>query len=109
MLDPQGVTREVPFAPTLLVLLPDIVYRGLSVPHLKRVLAAHLDKPLIRSRRFARGVRDMFLTGVPLKAAQRLGVGEPLVSLLRDEPEHERVYLTMAYIFIEGQLLLPPP
>jgi serine/threonine-protein kinase len=107
--DTAPLESRPPMEETLLALLPALVERAVGVPRLRNLLAQHLDKPLVRSKRFARGTRDMLLSPEALRTVQRLGSGEPLISLIRDEPYLERVHLVTAYAFIESELLLPPP
>jgi hypothetical protein len=106
----SSMSKEyAPFAPTVLAFLLPLIERGVSIQRLRKAVAHHLDKPLVRSKRFARGTRDMLLTGEALRTVQRLGAGEPLIALLREDAALEPIQIAVAYAFIECELLLPPP
>jgi eukaryotic-like serine/threonine-protein kinase len=98
-----------PFAPSLLALLPEFVYRSVNVGELSHSVWRYAELKLPRSERLGTAIGEMGLTDSQLQIVKRLTKGPTIAEALRKcEPKEEKMYLTMAYILLECDLLLRP-
>ncbi len=95
-----------PFATSLMAVLPDLIYRSMSIQMLRDAVWKHGNRPLVRSERFAAGVAAMGLTQAQRAIAARFGKGRTLSTSLDCEPPEEKLYLAMAYILLESEMLI---
>jgi hypothetical protein len=98
-----------PFSPSLLALLPEFVYRRLSGNELRHIVWQKAELRLQRSERFNAAIAEMGLTDGQLQIVRKLAKGPTLAEPLRKcEVKEEKLYLAMAYILMESDLLLRP-
>jgi hypothetical protein len=96
-----------PFARSLLQLLPELVHRTASTERLRMVLAGFYDLRLAPTGHFEDAIGRMGLTPTQAASAYRLAQGETLTALMSEHPEQLKLHLTIAYVFLETQLLTP--
>jgi serine/threonine protein kinase len=98
-----------PFSPSLLALLPEFVYRRMSANELRHIVWPKIELRLQRSERFNAAIAEMGLTDAQLNIVRRLAKGPSLSEPIKKcELKEEKLYLTMAYILLECELLLRP-
>ena len=95
-----------PFARSLNALLPELVHRAIDNDTLEVHLRPVMDADLRPCEHLGRRLDEMGLTRGQLGAASYLANGRKLSTLLRQWPEDRRLYLTMAYVLVETELLV---
>ncbi len=101
------VKHKRPFAKSLNALLPELVHRSIDNQALKHALRSVMDAELRPCENFARRIDEMALTRAQLTVASYLANGKRVGALIRQWPEEKRLYLTMAYVLVETELLKP--
>lgn len=99
--------RAQPFAKSLLALVPELVHRSLGIDRLRAEVLPYLERELKPTSRFSAGVDRLSLTPAQLASASKLSQGKRLSALLTHHPEEAKLHLTMAYVLLEAELLLP--
>jgi serine/threonine-protein kinase len=102
------LTHSVPFAQSLLGLLPELVYRTQSADELNDALSPYMNFKLERSERLAKGLSEMRLNEQQKQVVAALGAGKTLSWALKHAGKEEKVNLTIAYVLIETDLFLRP-
>ncbi|MBX2812736.1 MAG: protein kinase [Myxococcales bacterium] len=97
--------RHRPFAPSLLALLPDLVYRTLSDEDLEREFASMKHLPGTRALEATERLQDMGLTRSQRGVAERLLAANRLDDVIPSKGDKRKAYTTMAYVLRETGLL----
>lgn len=97
-----------PFAPSLLHILVEAVHRSWKQDELVVKLEYKMARKLEKSERFDEVIGQMDLTKAQFTAARRLAEGKPLTQLLKKYQNDGTLYLIMAYILTEMDLLMVP-
>lgn len=98
-----------PFAPSLLSLLPDLVYRTLSEAQLEQELSDLREAPIMQVNKVTERLKDMGLTRSQLGVAERLLAASKLEDVLPPSGQIRKAYTTMAYVLRETGLLQTTP
>ncbi|MCA9555622.1 MAG: protein kinase [Myxococcales bacterium] len=94
-----------PLAPSLLPLLPNMVFRALSEAALLTRLAPALSRPLSPRVDAEALLSELQASPAQHEAAVRLSSGAALAELLDEVPEQRHVMASLAYTFIEVGVL----
>lgn len=100
--------RLEPFAPSLLSVTRDLVYRGMTEAELEAWGRRWVSAPLQPSQWFAEGCRQLRLPEAQARMARRMLRRRTLGEAVDAEGPHRRLALTLAYIFFEADILLKP-
>lgn len=89
------------FAPTLLSLLPDLVYKAFSDEALEQELAAVMNRPLRRAPDAFDRLPNLGLTRSQRSVAERIAAAHRLSAVLPANGRVRKAYTTMAYVLRE--------
>ena len=102
----QPASRR-PFAPSLLALLPDLVYRTLSTEELEQELKRIQGQPFTRAPEASERLQEMGLTRSQRGVAERILAAADLSEVIPSNGRVRKAYTTMAYVLREMGLIEP--
>jgi len=100
--------RLTPFAPSLLSVTRDLIYRTSSIDELEVWARPLADAPLSPSRWFADGVRQLRLSDPQVRMVRRMLKRRSLAEALDGEGAHRKMALSLAFLMYEAEILLKP-
>ena len=94
-----------PFAPNLIVPLPELIYHQVSNVKLKTILHDKFDRTICLAPDAIKIIGELGLPESQIGIAKRIFNAETLGSVLPKAPHLKKAYLTMAYLLQEMDLL----